>query len=81
MSDKKKTQLDDSDLENVSGGAGLILPDYMQGMSKEEVGQVMQDPDFVGTPEWQEIMDLNSDRVSKLEERREARRTRLGRDQ
>ncbi|HAS35015.1 MAG TPA: hypothetical protein DCS15_00910 [Flavobacteriales bacterium] len=80
MSDNKK-ELNDSELENVSGGAGLVLPDYMQGMSKQEIGQVMRDPDFVGTPEWQEIMDLNSDRVSKMDDRREARRANLGRDQ
>ncbi len=80
MSDNKK-ELNDSELENVSGGAGLVLPDYMQGMSNQEVGAVMRDPDFVGTPEWQEIMDLNSDRVSKIQDRREARRANLGRDQ
>ena len=80
MSDKNKVELTDSDLEDISGGA-WNLPDYMQGMSKQEIGQVMRDPDFVGTPEWQEIMDLNSDRVSKMDDRREARRANLGRDQ
>ena len=73
MSDNKK-ELNDSELENVSGGAGLVLPDYMQGMSKQEIGQVMRDPDFVGSPEWQEIIDLNQDQLQKRDERREARR-------
>jgi hypothetical protein len=73
MSDKNKVELTDSDLEDISGGA-WNLPDYMQGMSKQEIGQVMRDPDFVGSPEWQEIIDLNQDQLQKRDERREARR-------
>ncbi len=60
MSDKK-VELNDKDLENVSGGTGgLVLPEHMQGMSEEDVNNLMQDPGFVGTPEWQQIVDLNA---------------------
>ena len=48
MSDKNKVELTDSDLEDISGGA-WNLPDYMKDMSKVEIGQVMRDPDFVGS--------------------------------
>ena len=61
MSDKNPQELNDKDLENVSGGAGgMVLPDHMEGMGEEEVNAMMQDPNFVGTPEWQQIVDLNS---------------------
>lgn len=73
MSDKNKVELLESDLEEISGGA-WTLPDYMKDMSKQEIGQVMRNPDFVGSPEWQEIIDLNSDQLQKRDERRASRR-------
>jgi hypothetical protein len=75
MSNKNK--LSDFDLENVSGGA-WVLPDYMKDMSKEEIGQVLRDPDFVGSPEWNEIMELNRDKVQGKEDELARRAARFG---
>ena len=75
MSDKNK--LSDFDLESVSGG-NWILPDYMKDMSKEEIGQVLRNPDFVGSPEWNEIMELNRDKVQGKEDQLAKRAARFG---
>ena len=61
----KKTILRDDMLENVSGGSGLVLPDYMKAMTEEQVGEVLKDPDFIGTPEWEELMELNPQRKTE----------------
>ncbi len=78
MSNKNKVELSESDLEEISGG-NWVLPDYMKDMSRTEIGAVMRDPDFVGSPEWQEIIDLNTDQLEKRADRRASRRADLGR--
>lgn len=55
----KREKLDDELLEAVSGGMGLVLPDYLNAMSKDELRGILKDPDFVGSPEWQELIELN----------------------
>jgi hypothetical protein len=61
----KKNLLRDDMLEGVSGGTNLVLPEYMKAMTEEEVGEVLRDPAFVGTPEWEELMELNPQQRSK----------------
>lgn len=69
----KREKLDDELLKNVSGGSVLVLPDYLSAVSKDELRDILKDPDFVGSPEWEEFIELNpkGSRLGRQSKRRD----------
>lgn len=54
-----KEKLNEQDLENVSGGAGVRLPEAMQGMDHEELSNMFNNEEFRESRDFNMFMDMN----------------------
>ncbi len=59
---EEPTKMEVQLFEGVSGETGLVLPEYMGAMSKDQLRDIFKDPTFGGSPEWQELVELNPNR-------------------
>ena len=54
-----KEKLNENDLENVSGGARIAMPDSMTGMKRREVKEMLGSEEFQGSDDFQSMLDIN----------------------
>jgi bacteriocin-like protein len=54
-----KEKLNENDLENVSGGARIAMPDSMTGMKRREVKDLLGSEEFQGSDDFQSMLDMN----------------------
>lgn len=54
-----KEKLNENDLENVSGGARIAMPDSMTGMKRREVKEMLGSEEFQGSEDFQSMLDMN----------------------
>ena len=54
-----KEKLNENDLENVSGGARIAMPDSMTGMKRSEVKDLLGSEKFQGSDDFQSMLDMN----------------------
>jgi bacteriocin-like protein len=54
-----KEKLNENDLENVSGGARIAMPDSMTGMKRREVKEMLGSEEFQGSDDFQSMLDMN----------------------
>jgi bacteriocin-like protein len=54
-----KEKLNENDLENVSGGARIAMPDSMSGMKRREVKDLLGNDEFQGSDDFQSMLDMN----------------------
>ncbi len=54
-----KEKLNENDLENVSGGARIAMPDSMTGMKRKEVKEMLGSDEFQGSDDFQSMLEMN----------------------
>lgn len=54
-----KEKLNENDLENVSGGARIAMPDSMAGMERGEVKEMLGSEEFQKSDDFQSMLDMN----------------------
>ena len=54
-----KEKLNENDLENVSGGARIAMPDSMTGMKRREVKEMLGSEEFQGSDDFKSMLDMN----------------------
>ena len=54
-----KEKLNENDLENVSGGARIAMPESMEGMNRKEVKEMLGSEEFQGSDDFQIMLDMN----------------------
>ncbi len=54
-----KEKLNENDLENVSGGARIAMPDSMTGMKRREVKEMLGSEEFQGSDDFQSMLEMN----------------------
>lgn len=54
-----KEKLNENDLENVSGGARIAMPDSMAGMKRKEVKDMLGSEEFQSSDDFRSMLDMN----------------------
>jgi bacteriocin-like protein len=54
-----KEKLNENDLENVSGGARIAMPDSMAGMKRKEVKEMLGSEEFQSSDDFRSMLDMN----------------------